>query len=146
MIYEPNQCPIRFALGAFGDRWSLLIIRDMLFRGCTHFQELVDADEGISTSILANRLQRLEAQQIIARAPDPGDGRQVLYTLTEKGRDLLPVLLALFVWAEKHDPETRVPSDLAAQIGREMAVDHDLALDRIRSALAQPRAGDTAPR
>lgn len=59
---------------------------------------------------------------------------------------MLPVLLALFVWAEKHDPETRVPSDLAAQIGREMAVDHYLALDRIRSALAQLRSGDTAPR
>ena len=75
MIYEPNQCPIRFGLDVFGDRWSLLIIRDMMFRGSTRFQDILDASEGISTNVLSDRLSRLEAQQMISRQKDPTDGR-----------------------------------------------------------------------
>ena len=66
MIYEPNQCPIRFGLGVFGDRWSLLVVRDMMFCGRTRFQDFLDAGEGISSNILSDRLSRLESQQIIS--------------------------------------------------------------------------------
>ncbi len=116
MIYEPNQCPIRFGLGVFGDRWSLLIIRDMMFRGSTRFQDFLDAGEGISTNVLSDRLTRLEAQQIISRQKDPANGRKILYNLTEKGRDLLPILLAVIGWAEKYDPETRISSEIGERI------------------------------
>ena len=116
MIYEPNQCPIRFGLGVFGDRWSLLIIRDMMFHGSTRFQDFLRADEGISTNVLSDRLSRLEAQQIISRQKDPTNGRQVLYDLTDKGKDLLPVMLAIFGWAEKYDPETMIPSETGERI------------------------------
>ena len=116
MIYEPNQCPIRFGLGVFGDRWSLLIIRDMMFHGSTRFQDFLRADEGISTNVLSDRLSRLEAQQIISRQKDPTNGRQVLYDLTDKGKDLLPVMLAIFGWAEKYDPETVIPSETGERI------------------------------
>ena len=95
MIYGPRQCPIRFVMGVLGDRWSPLIIRDMMFRGSTRFQDFLEADEGISTNILSDRLSRLEAQQIISRQRDPADGRQALYQLTGKGRDLLPVMLGV---------------------------------------------------
>ena len=116
MIYEPNQCPIRFALGVFGDRWSLLIIRDMMFRGSTRFQDFLDAGEGISTNVLSDRLRRLEMRRIISREKDPANGRQVLYRLTDKGKDLLPVMLAMMDWAEKYDPETNVSGELAERI------------------------------
>jgi len=132
MIYEPNQCPIRFGLGVFGDRWSLLIVRDMMFRGYSRFQEFLGADEGISTNILADRLSRLEAQQIITRRKDPEDGRQVLYALADKGRDLLPVMLAIFVWAGKHDPETRVSAELADQIRTDLYAVQDEMLTAIK--------------
>ena len=135
MIYEPNQCPIRFGLGVFGDRWSLLIVRDMMFRGYSRFQEFLGADEGISTNILADRFSRLEAQQIITRRKDPEDGRQVLYALTDKGRDLLPVMLAIFVWAGKHDPETRVSAELADQIRTDLCAVQDEMLTAIKLAI-----------
>lgn len=135
MIYEPNQCPIRFGLGVFGDRWSLLIVRDMMFRGYSRFQEFLGADEGISTNILADRLSRLEAQQIITRRKDPEDGRQVLYALADKGRDLLPVMLAIFVWAGKHDPETRVSAELADQIRTDLYAVQDEMLTAIKLAI-----------
>jgi DNA-binding HxlR family transcriptional regulator len=116
MIYEPNQCPIRFALGVFGDRWSLLIIRDLMFRGSTRFQDFLDAGEGISTNVLSDRLRRLETRRIISREKDPANRRQVLYELADKGRDLLPVMLAIMDWAEKYDLETNVSGELAERI------------------------------
>ena len=116
MIYDPKQCPIRFGLGVFGDHWSLLIIRDMLFRGFTRFQDFLDAGEGISTNVLSNRLSRLEAQQIVSRRKDPANGRQVLYELTDKGKDLLPVMLSVIGWAEKYDPETHISIEMGERI------------------------------
>ena len=116
MIYEPNQCPIRCGLGVFGDRWSLLIIRDMMFYGHSRFQNFLDAGEGISTNVLSDRLSRLEEQEIILRRKDPANGRQVLYELTDKGKDLIPVILAIMDWAEKYDPETVVSNQMAERI------------------------------
>lgn len=129
MIYEPKQCPIRFVTGVFGDRWSLLIIRDMMFRGHTRFQDFMRAGEGISTNILSDRLSRLEAQRIITRRRDPANGRRVLYELTGKGRDLLPVMLAAISWAEEHDPETSVSHEFAERVRADMAAVRDEMLD-----------------
>ena len=116
MIYEPNQCPVRFGLGVFGDRWTLLIIRDMMFRGFTRFQDFLNAGEGISTNVLSDRLRRLEARQIVSRKKAPADGRQVIYELTDKGKDLRPVMLAVMAWAKKYDPETHGAGELAERI------------------------------
>ena len=121
MIYEPKQCPFRFGLGVFGDRWSLLIIRDMMFRGSTRFQDFLDAGEGISTNVLSDRLGRLEAQRIISRRKDPANGRRVLYHLTEKGEDLLPVMLAVVGWAEKYDQETRISGEIGERIRTDLS-------------------------
>ena len=138
MIYEPNQCPIRYGLGVFGDRWSLLIVRDMMFRGSIRFRDFLDADEGISTNVLSDRLSRLEAQQIISRQRDPANGRQVLYELTDKGKDLLPVMLAIFAWAEKYDPDTKVSPELAERIRADLFEVCGEALD----AMEQTGRGD----
>ena len=138
MNIAAKQCPVRFALGIFGDRWSLLILRDMMFRGYTRFQEFSGAAEGIATNVLSDRLRRLEAQEIISRRQDPDDGRKILYSLTDKGEDLLPVLLAIFAWAERHDPDTRVPGELADRIRAEFGDDHDALLNAARQAISNP--------
>jgi DNA-binding HxlR family transcriptional regulator len=86
-----------------GDRWSLLIIRDMMLRGARTFKEFLDCYEGIATNILADRLRKLVDYGIITTQPDPSDGRKVIYTLTQKGIDLAPVLTEMVLWAAAHE-------------------------------------------
>lgn len=88
----------------FGDRWSLLIIRDLMVRGLRTFKEFQHSGEGIASNILSNRLERLEATGIIAAEADASDGRRVIYRLTEKGIDLAPVMLELLIWGARHEP------------------------------------------
>ena len=138
MIYEPNQCPIRYGVGVFGDRWSLLIIRDMMFCGSTRFQDFLNASEGIATNVLSDRLSRLEAQQIISRQKDPANGRQVLYQLTDKGRDLLPIMLAVIGWAEKYDPETNISGEMGERIRTDLFGVRDEILSAIEHSSSSP--------
>jgi DNA-binding HxlR family transcriptional regulator len=86
-----------------GDRWSLLILRDMMLRGFRSYKEFLTSYEGIATNILADRLRRLEAYGIIASRPDPSDGRKLVYSLTPKGIDLAPVLTEMVLWAARHE-------------------------------------------
>jgi len=86
-----------------GDRWSLLIIRDMMLRGSRTFKEFLGSYEGIATNILADRLQRLEGYGIIRGERDPKDGRKLIYLLTPKGIDLAPVLTEMVLWAARHE-------------------------------------------
>ena len=88
----------------FGDRWSLLIIRDLMVRGLRTFKEFQHSGEGIASNILSNRLERLEMTGIITTETDPSDGRKVIYRLTEKGIDLAPVMLELLIWGARHEP------------------------------------------
>jgi DNA-binding HxlR family transcriptional regulator len=91
-------------LEVFGDRWSLLIVRDLMVRGYRTFKEFQTSGEGIATNILADRLQKLEAAGIIAPEPEETDGRKINYRLTQKGIDLAPVLLDLLIWGARHEP------------------------------------------
>jgi DNA-binding HxlR family transcriptional regulator len=86
-----------------GDRWSLLIVRDMMLRGFRSYKEFMDCYEGIATNILADRLRKLMAYGIIAAQPDPQDGRKLIYLLTKKGIDLAPVLTEMVLWAAAHE-------------------------------------------
>ena len=86
-----------------GDRWSLLIVRDMMLRGAGSFRQLAQCPERIATNILADRLRKLAGQGIIAARPDPADRRRLIYTLTEKGIDLAAVLAELVLWAARHE-------------------------------------------
>jgi DNA-binding HxlR family transcriptional regulator len=90
------------SLEVFGDRWSLLIVRDLMVRGYRAFKEFERSGEGIATNILADRLRKLEASGIIMTGRDPADGRRLNYRLTEKGIDLAPVMLELLVWGARH--------------------------------------------
>jgi DNA-binding HxlR family transcriptional regulator len=103
-----SGCPISTALELFGDAWSLLIVRDLMFKGYRTFNEFMNAGEGIASNILAERLSRLESAGIVTRQRDPRDARRTLYRLTEKGIDLAPSLLEVVLWAAKHE-ETDAP-------------------------------------
>lgn len=103
-----SGCPVSISLELLGDRWSLLIVRDLMVRGLRTFKEFQESGEGIASNVLADRLQKLEAAGIIAAEADETDGRRVNYRLTEKGIDLAPVLLELLIWGARHE-ETGAP-------------------------------------
>lgn len=96
------------SLEILGDRWSLLIIRDLMFRGFRTYKELLESEEGIATNILADRLQRLEACGIVSISQEATDRRKLIYRLTEKGIDLAPVLVELILWGNRHE-DTAAP-------------------------------------
>lgn len=98
-----SLCPLNASVEILGDRWSLLIIRDMMLRGFNSYKQFLDSYEGIATNILADRLAKLEANAIIACQPDPADGRKIIYRLTAKGMDLAPVLTEMVLWAAAHE-------------------------------------------
>lgn len=99
-----SLCPLNASVEMLGDRWSLLILRDMMLRGSHTYKEFLEASlEGIATNILADRLRRLECNGIIRAKPDAHDGRKMIYSLTQKGIDLAPVLTEMVLWAAKHE-------------------------------------------
>lgn len=105
-----SDCPTNHALEVFGDSWSLLILRDMMFRDKRSYGEFAESAERISSNILSNRLKSLEQNGLIRR---DGRGRATTYRLTQKGIDLVPLMLEMLLWAKKHDRETSSPPFLA---------------------------------
>ena len=101
---QRSDCPINLSLEVFGDRWSLLILRDMTFGGKRHFRELLGSEEGISSNILAARLRKLMEEGMITKSSDPTHKQKALYSLTEKAIDLVPVFVYLGAWGSKHLP------------------------------------------
>jgi len=104
-----SGCPLNASVEMLGDRWSLLIIRDMLLLGRRTFKEFLDSYERPATNILTDRLRKLEAYGIIRTEHDPADGRKLIYLLTPKGMDLAPVLTELVLWAGKHEKTENRP-------------------------------------
>jgi DNA-binding HxlR family transcriptional regulator len=98
-----SGCPLNASVEMLGDRWSLLIIRDMMLRGFRTYKEFMECYEGIATNILADRLRKLVSNGIITAEPDPADGRTRIYLLTAKGSDLAPVLTEMVLWAAAHE-------------------------------------------
>lgn len=122
-----SGCPVSISLERFGDRWSLLIIRDLMVRGFRTFKEFQQSGEGIATNILADRLKKLEAVGIITAKAEETDGRRVNYRLTEKGIDLAPVLLELLIWGARHEQTAASCSFIA-----EMAKNRERVLTEVR--------------
>jgi DNA-binding HxlR family transcriptional regulator len=102
-VKRRSECPLNASVEMLGDRWSLLIIRDMMLRGFRSYKEFMECYEGIATNILADRLRKLVSHGIITAAPDPADGRKLVYSLTAKGIDLAPVLTEMVLWAAGHE-------------------------------------------
>ncbi|TRO93712.1 helix-turn-helix transcriptional regulator [Glycocaulis profundi] len=105
-----SGCPINLSVEVFGDRWSLLILRDMIFGGRRHFLDLMKNQEGISTNILGDRLKRLVGQGMLTAAPDPTHRQRMNYSLTEQAIQLIPIMAHLGAWGRRHLPVTPVLS------------------------------------
>jgi DNA-binding HxlR family transcriptional regulator len=112
-----SGCPVSISLDTLGDRWSLLVIRDLMVRGYTRFKQFEESDERIATNILAERLRRLQRNGLVVAEPDKNDRRRTSYRLTEKGIDLAPLLLDLLIWGAQHE-ETMAPAELIAQMAQ----------------------------
>ncbi len=129
-VKRRSECPLNASVEMLGDRWSLLIIRDMMLRGFRSYKEFMECYEGIATNILADRLRKLVAYGIIATEPDPADGRKLVYSLTPKGIDLAPVLTEMVLWAAAHE-------DTGNQaLVRQMREDKEKFLAGVRQRLA----------
>ncbi len=101
-----SECPLAGALDILGDKWTLLVLRDLLFFGAETFKQLEQSPEGISTNTLSNRLQRLEELGIIAKKPYQENPVRYKYMVTKKGKDLGPMMQAAVTWGQKHVPGT----------------------------------------
>ncbi|MGA2415056.1 MAG: helix-turn-helix domain-containing protein [Candidatus Sulfotelmatobacter sp.] len=121
-----SDCPLNASVEMLGDRWSLLIIRDMMLRGARTFKEFLECYEGIATNILADRLRKLVDDGVIRAQADPSDGRKLNYRLTKKGIGLAPVLTEMVLWAAAHE-ETGNP-----QLVRLMRADKEKFLAGVR--------------
>ena len=115
-----SGCPVVFALDVFGDRWTLLVIRDMVFRGFRTYGEFLNAGEGISTNILADRLKRLEQTGIVTKERDPEHGARIRYALTDKGLGLVPLLIEMMRWSAQHDPDSPVSDELKQRLEEDL--------------------------
>ncbi len=111
-----SDCPISTALDIFGDKWSLLIIRDLVFKGKNTYGDFLEAGEGIATNILADRLALLEWAKIISKEKHPDSKAKVLYRLTQKGIDLVPVLVEIIAWSEQYHEVHPMAVEFAKQI------------------------------
>jgi DNA-binding HxlR family transcriptional regulator len=133
-----SGCPLNATVEMLGDRWSLLIVRDMMLRGFQTYREFRESDEGIATNILADRLRKLEAHGIITTKRDVKDGRKFIYLLTPKGIDLAQVLAEMVLWAARHEQ-----TDNQALI-RELQTNKQGVVAEVRKRWAEKTAGSKA--
>ena len=134
-----SSCPVSIALELIGDPWSLLVIRDLMFKGRRRYKEFLEAEEGIASNVLADRLQRLEAAGMLVRTTDPEDGRRAVYSLTRKGIELAPVLVEMVIWSARHHDTGAPPA-----IVRMMREQREAFLQGVLEDWASNQIGDPA--
>lgn len=122
-----SGCPISIALELLGDAWSLLIVRDLMFKERRTYNDFLNGGEGIASNILADRLRKLEAANIIEKRRDPEDARRFLYRLSAKGMDLAPVLVELVLWSARHERTDAPPA-----VVRSMRADREAFIAGVR--------------
>jgi DNA-binding HxlR family transcriptional regulator len=120
-VARRSDCPISFALDIFGDRWSLLIVRDIMFKGKVSYGEFLHSEEQVATNTLADRLALLEGAGIVRRSANSQDKRSDIYSLTRQGADLAPMLVEMVLWSAKYDPRTAADRRFVLQAKRNRA-------------------------
>jgi DNA-binding HxlR family transcriptional regulator len=156
-----SGCPINLTLEALGDRWSLIVIRDVMFGNRRHFRELLgQSEEGIASNILSDRLKRLVSLGVLSRRDDPTHKQKAVYSLTEMGIELLPLLVQMGAWGRRHLPTTPelairqqlmeeggptlledFMSELRYQhLGRPLPEGHESVLERLQAAFERVSA------
>lgn len=111
-----SGCPIAYGLNIFGDQWTFLVIRDMAIKGARTYGELLEGWEGISTNILAQRLKQLEENGLLTKNRDPENWRSFVYQLTQKGRDLAPVISEIVLWSGKYNSAPHAMKDTLEKV------------------------------
>jgi DNA-binding HxlR family transcriptional regulator len=114
-----SDCPINFALEIFGDRWTFLIVRDLMFKGKHYYGEFLQSEEKIATNILADRLSLLEKSGIVIKSSDQSHKQKVIYRLSQKGIDLLPILVDVIMWSAKYDKSSAVDVKFVRSVKRD---------------------------
>lgn len=122
-----SKCPVNHAVEILGDKWTLLVLRDMVFDQKRRFSDLKAMPEGIASNILADRLARLQEVDVVERAADENDTRQTRYTLTAHGRRLVPILLELMLWSHHHSADV----DTVPEIIRTIEDDREGAIAEV---------------
>jgi len=130
-----SDCPLNFALELLGDKWSLLVIRDMVFFNKRYYNEFLASDECISTSMLATRLTMLEEEGLITKKNDPGHKQKIIYSLTQKSIDLLPVIIEIALWSDKYGGHA-VHKKASALLG-DMATGKKAGIQKLQRALVK---------
>lgn len=134
---QRSGCPINLAIELFGDRWTLLILRDIIFAGRRHFRELLrGSNERITSSVLADRLDRLVDAGILTRADDPTHKQKTIYSLTDSGIDLVPVLATVGNWGAEHCPADPERADAARELGYELPESWAALMESLRASHA----------
>ncbi len=136
-----SDCPLNFGLEIFGDRWSLLIIRDLMFFGKRYYNEFLSSAECISTNILAERLAMLEKEKIIKKEKDKSHKQKLLYSLTEKGIDLAPVIINIGLWSEKYARQLNEGRDIILGSARK---NYARGMDQLKKKLYEEHIGRSA--
>lgn len=126
-----SDCPISYALDFVGDKWTLIVLRDLIMGRKRYFQEFLDSNENIASNILAARLKLLERAGLVTRDTDPTHGRRVIYAPTAKALDLLPAILELVLWGVKYDAARSSPP---SQLLRRLNKDRDGLIAEMRAA------------
>jgi DNA-binding HxlR family transcriptional regulator len=126
-----SECPLSCSLDVFGDKWSLLIIRDLIFYKKSTYNDFLKSEEGIATNILASRLKALEENGIVEKSAHPDSKAKNLYRLTTKGIDLLPIIMEVYIWSDKY---FTMPSEIK-EIIKEAKKDKDKFVKHITKEL-----------
>lgn len=115
-IMQRSDCPISYSLDFFGDKWTFLIIRDLVFEGKKFYNDFLQSKEGIATNILADRLKRLEAIGVIQSEVYEKLKTKKVYSLTQKGKDLIPILVEMIAWSAQYKDELNVPPGFVEKV------------------------------
>lgn len=131
IIKRRSDCPISFGLDLFGDKWTLLIIRDIMFKGKHYYGDFANSEENIATNLLADRLNLLCQDGVIFKSKDKDHKQKIIYKLTRKGIDLMPVLVEIIMWSAKYDKDSGVEKEFVKAYKK----DRDGLLKKISSRL-----------
>jgi DNA-binding HxlR family transcriptional regulator len=134
---EWSGCPVRYAAGVFGDKWSFVLLRDVLLHGKRYYGDFLGSDEGISTNILADRLGNLVQTGMLTRHVDPHKRSKVYYLPTQKSIALLPAFIGMMVWSVTYDEKTEAPDSFATAFDQDPKGTIAWYENRIREVNAQ---------
>lgn len=111
-VPQQRPCPVTYALELFGDRWTLLVLRDVMLEARHRYRDLLAANQGLATNVLSDRLKRLERRGLVSKTRDTADARQFVYRPTEAAKDLVPMLVEMIAWSAKQGHARMAPSFL----------------------------------